>query len=80
MRDAAGRGAVIVLATDADDAGEAHAQALKALAPAGAKIERDRPQHGMDWNEQTIAAQEQQQRQHEYESHPDYRNAEHDIP
>lgn len=65
MRDAAGRGAVLVFATDNDEAGEKHAQALKALAPAAAVLERDRPGQGMDWNEQFIAAQEQEQEQEE---------------
>jgi len=54
MRDATSRGATLVFATDNDEAGEKHAQALKALAPPGAKIERDRPQPGMDWNEQAL--------------------------
>jgi DNA primase len=65
MRDAASQGAVIVLATDGDNAGEAHAQALKALAPAGAHIERDRPVPGLDWNDQAKQQLEQhQQAQH----------------
>lgn len=65
MRDAAQMGAVIVFATDGDEAGEKHAQALRVLAPAGAAIKRDRPEQGMDWNDQLRWVCEQE-RQREY--------------
>ena len=57
------RGAAIVLATDADAAGEAHAQALRELAPAGASLYRDVPAVGQDWNEQLVQQLVQQQHQ-----------------
>ncbi len=46
------RGAEIVLATDADEAGEKLAGEARGLAPAGANIERETPKHGKDWNDQ----------------------------
>lgn len=57
------RGAAIVLATDADEAGEKHAQALRELAPAGASLYRDVPAVGLDWNEQLVQQLVQQQHQ-----------------
>ena len=61
------RGAAIVLATDSDEAGEAHAQALRDLAPAAAALYRDTPPRaGMDWNELLQAAQLEQERQQGY--------------
>lgn len=59
MAEAAQRGAVIVFATDNDEAGEGFAQTLKALAPAGARLERDRPEWG-DWNDLLVKEQGQQ--------------------
>lgn len=63
------RGAAIVLATDSDEAGEAHAQALRDLAPAAAALYRDTPPRaGMDWNELLQAAhleQHQEQERHQ---------------
>lgn len=69
MAKVAERGAVIVFATDADDAGEAHAQKLKALSPVGAVLERDRPQWG-DWNDLVKDAAEERQREAEVARHP----------
>jgi hypothetical protein len=60
MRDAAQRGAALVMATDADEAGEKHAQALKALAPGAASLYRDRPAPGLDWNDQVKQQTRQQ--------------------
>jgi hypothetical protein len=57
------RGAALVLATDADAAGEAHAQALRDLAPAGAQLFRDTPTLGQDWNEQLVQQLVQHQEQ-----------------
>lgn len=65
MREAVQREAVIVFATDGDEAGEEHAQELKVMAPAGAHIERDRPQQGMDWNDQ-LRWEFEQETQREY--------------
>ena len=46
------RPAVIVLATDNDDAGHALAATLKSLAPPGVEIQRPLPVVGKDWNDQ----------------------------
>jgi 5S rRNA maturation endonuclease (ribonuclease M5) len=45
------RGAAVVLATDADEPGKKLADQVQALAPAGALIEREEPEHGNDWND-----------------------------
>ena len=55
------RGASIVLATDRDEAGEKHAQALRELAPAAATLYREAPQQAGDWNEQLQLVQQQRQ-------------------
>lgn len=52
LADAYQRGAEIVIATDADDAGRRLAAEIQALAPAGAKIERQEPKTGKDWNDE----------------------------
>jgi len=49
---AAARGASIVIATDADKGGDEMAKEIAALVPAGAKVERERPTTGKDWNDQ----------------------------
>jgi hypothetical protein len=46
------RGATVVLATDSDEAGHKLAGEARALAPAGANIERLEPRHGKDWNDE----------------------------
>lgn len=48
-------GAEIVIATDTDDAGRALAAEMQALAPAGARVERQEPTGGKDWNDQVKA-------------------------
>lgn len=45
----------LVLATDADDAGDRMAQQLAAFAPSGVKILRARPVSGKDWNDELRA-------------------------
>lgn len=55
MTKAAERGAVLVIATDADEPGQKLAKQLAALAPPGAKIERQQPTMGKDWNDQVKA-------------------------
>jgi 5S rRNA maturation endonuclease (ribonuclease M5) len=55
LKKAADRGAKIVIATDADDAGHKLAEQLTSLAPPGAKIERHQPTQGKDWNDQLVA-------------------------
>ena len=45
------RGAAVVLATDADEPGKKLADQVQALAPAGALIAREEPEHGNDWND-----------------------------
>ena len=45
------RGAAGVRATDADEPGKKLADQVQALAPAGALIEREEPEHGNDWND-----------------------------
>lgn len=72
MQEAAQRGAVIVYATDADEAGEKHAQALKVLAPAGAHLERDRPELGMDWNDLVQQARYEEQQPEQPGFKPQY--------
>lgn len=57
------RGAALVLATDADDAGEKHAQALRSLAPEAATLYRESPQADSDWNEQLVQQLLQHQEQ-----------------
>lgn len=59
------RGATIVLATDRDEAGEAHAQALRDLAPAAANLYREAPQQAGDWNELLQLVQQQQHQEQE---------------
>ena len=66
------RGATIVLATDRDEAGEAHAQALRDLAPAAANLYREAPQQAGDWNELLQLVQQQQRQELEHERHQGY--------
>lgn len=49
------RGAAVVIATDADAAGDALAERIAALAPGA---ERQRPDRGKDWNDQLQAQQQ----------------------
>jgi 5S rRNA maturation endonuclease (ribonuclease M5) len=46
------RGAEIVIATDADEPGRKLAAEVQALAPRGAKLYRQEPDQGKDWNDQ----------------------------
>lgn len=55
LRAAADRGAEIVVATDRDDAGGKLADELLALAPSWAKVRREEPRNGKDWNDQVQA-------------------------
>lgn len=56
MKKAVERGATLVIATDADESGQKLAKQLRDLAPAtGAKIERQQPTMGKDWNDQVKA-------------------------
>lgn len=48
------RGATLVLAMDADQAGQKHTQALRELAPAGAQVSLSSPRAGKDWNENLL--------------------------
>jgi 5S rRNA maturation endonuclease (ribonuclease M5) len=52
LAGAAARGATIVIATDADKGGDELAREVGQLVPAGAKVERERPTTGKDWNDQ----------------------------
>lgn len=52
LAKAAERGASIVIATDADEQGVKLSEELHALAPEGAKVSRQVPDHGKDWNDQ----------------------------
>jgi len=52
MAKAVERGSTLVIATDADEGGEKLAKQLRDLAPPGAKIERQQPTMGKDWNDQ----------------------------
>lgn len=52
LAKAADRGAEIVIATDADEPGRKLAAEVQALAPAGAKLSRQEPDQGKDWNDQ----------------------------
>lgn len=63
LAKAAGMGAKIVLAMDADAAGDKMAQELVSMAPQGAKVVREVPEVGKDWNDAlraVLAAQEAQ--------------------
>jgi hypothetical protein len=57
------RGAVVVLATDVDGPGQALADQVQALAPAGAKLLREEPAQGKDWNDELRA----RERRHDYD-------------
>ena len=57
MKKAAERGATFAIATDADESGHKLAKQLAELAPAGAKIERQSPTMGKDWNDQVKAVE-----------------------
>ena len=46
------RGAEIVIATDADEPGRKLAAEVQGLAPRGAKLYRQEPEQGKDWNDQ----------------------------
>lgn len=52
LAKAAERGAEIVIATDADEPGRKLAAEVQALAPRGAKLYRQEPDQGKDWNDQ----------------------------
>ena len=52
LAKAAGRGAVIVLAADRDEAGQKLMQEVARLAPEGTRLFSQEPTHGKDWNEQ----------------------------
>lgn len=52
VEKALARGAHIVVATDRDLAGDHLAEQIKGLAPPDARIARDKPAMGKDWNEQ----------------------------
>lgn len=49
---AAAQGSSIVIATDADQGGDQLAKEIGGLVPAGAKVQRERPTTGKDWNDQ----------------------------
>lgn len=68
LADAVGRGAVVVLATDADPAGDKLADQVRALAPTFAQVERQRPTMGKDWNDQVheVARQVQRERHRDH--------------
>jgi 5S rRNA maturation endonuclease (ribonuclease M5) len=55
------RGAVVVLATDKDQAGHDLAEQIQKLAPDGLRIERQEPVHGKDWNDEL-----KHEREHSY--------------
>ncbi|MEA9438770.1 toprim domain-containing protein [Aeromonas caviae] len=55
------QGAVVVIATDADAAGDKLAEEIEALVPGA---ERQRPASGKDWNEQLEERIEQQEPDH----------------
>lgn len=55
VAEAAERGADIVIATDADEPGRSLAAEMQALAPGGARVERQEPTAGKDWNDQVKA-------------------------
>lgn len=64
LAKAAGMGAKIVLAMDADAAGERMAAEIAQMTPQGAQMVREVPEVGKDWNEAlqaVLAAQEAQQ-------------------
>ena len=46
----------LILATDADVAGDAMAEKIAVIAPAGVDVVRDRPTSGKDWNDVLRAA------------------------
>lgn len=51
LDDAHRRGASLCIGTDADQAGDKLAGELQLLAPRGARLERQRPDQGKDWND-----------------------------
>lgn len=62
LTKAAARGATIVIATDADEAGHKLAKQLTDLAAPGAQVERQQPTQGKDWNDNLKALQVDLQR------------------
>ena len=56
MKKAGERGATVIVATDADAPGRVLAQQIKSLAPPGARLERQEPVNGKDWNDQVKAS------------------------
>jgi len=54
---------VLVLAMDRDEAGEQMAREIAAMAPASARIVRDVPRVGKDWNEALQAAEDAEEEQ-----------------
>lgn len=60
----AARGAEIVIATDADEAGQKLAQELAQLAPKGLNLRQEEPQGAKDWNDMLQAALERQNFKH----------------
>ena len=60
------RGAEIVIATDADEPGRKLAAEVQALAPRGAKLYRQEPDQGKDWNDQLRDQVRQAERSRSY--------------
>ena len=60
------RGAEIVIATDADEPGRKLAAEVQALAPRGAKLYRQEPDQGKDWNDQLREQVRQAERSRSY--------------
>ena len=66
LAKAAERGAEIVIATDADEPGRKLAAEVQALAPRGAKLYRQEPDQGKDWNDQMREQVRQAERSRSY--------------
>ena len=66
LAKAAERGAEIVIATDADEPGRKLAAEVQALAPRGAKLYRQEPDQGKDWNDQLRDQVRQAERSRSY--------------
>jgi DNA topoisomerase IA len=66
LAKAAERGAEIVIATDADEPGHKLAAEVQALAPRGAKLYRQEPDQGKDWNDQLRDQVRQAERSRSY--------------
>jgi len=66
LAKAAERGAEIVIATDADEPGRKLAAEVQGLAPRGAKLYRQEPDQGKDWNDQLREQVRQAERSRSY--------------